>query len=70
MRHRKQMIPRKPKDILEMTLRNMVVGDEVVCTLKTYEAIKDRVNNYSLLHSDRRLAIMQWGGVKKLKRAA
>lgn len=69
MRHRKQFV-RKPKDILEMTLRNMVVGDDVVCTLKTYEAIKDRVNNYSLSHSDRRLAIMQWGGVKKLKRAA
>jgi hypothetical protein len=70
MRHRKQMIPRKPKDILGLALKNLSVGEEVFCTSKTYDAIKDRVHEFTQARQDRSWSILQWGSIKKIKRTA
>ena len=69
MRNRKQFV-RKPKDVLGITLRNLSVGEEVFCTSKTYDAIKDRVHEFTQARQDRRWSILQWGSIKKIKRTA
>ena len=60
----------KPKDILGLSLRNLWLGDELICTSRTYDAIRGRVNEFSRSHQDKRLATITCGSIMKIRRVA
>jgi hypothetical protein len=65
------MSPRKPKDILVMALRNLVIGDGgIYCTPKTYDAIKERVVAYSNSNRDRTIVINKFRDINHIRRIA
>ena len=68
MRHRKKMKPNKPRNILLTLLRNMWLGDEIICTNRTYENIKGRVDSFAKSRKDRRLDIIPCGAIRKIRR--
>lgn len=70
MIHRKKASPRKPKDYLVITLRNLLQGQEILCTSHTFENIKDRVNEFSQSRKDLEFKVFSWGGIKKIRRVA
>jgi hypothetical protein len=71
MRHRKPATPRKPKGMVEVALRNLVIGDGgLFCTSRTYANIRSRIDDFSRSHQDRRITITPFRGVKMIRRVA
>ena len=60
----------KPKDILILALRNLLVSQEITCTPQTYDKIKDRVDAFCQSRKDLRFAQITWGNIRKIKRIA
>lgn len=61
---------RKPKDLLVLALRDLLVGEDVICTSQTHEAIKDRVDAFYQSRKDLRFAQIKEGPTMKIKRVA
>ena len=61
---------RKPKDILALALKGLWPGDELICTERTYHAIRDRVDAWTKVQQDRRIATIHADPLKKLRRVA
>jgi hypothetical protein len=69
MIHRKVAKPLKPKDIVEIALKNLVIGDGgIFCTSRTYANVKERIREFSNSHRDRTIKIISYGGIRKIKR--
>ena len=59
------------KDILSLALRNMWPGEEIICTKRTYEAVKVRLEALSQSFGDRRIETMPDRGIiRKIRRVA
>jgi hypothetical protein len=68
--HRKRFT-RKPKDILSLALRNLWPGEEIICTKRTYDAVKVRLEALSQSFGDRRIEITPDRGIiRKIRRVA
>lgn len=66
---RRKRFTRKPKDILSLALRNLWPGEEIICTKKTYEAVKDRMKSFSW--PDRRIETIPYGvTIRAIRRVA
>ena len=65
---RRKPFRRKPKDILALALKNLWAGEELICTKTTYNAIADRVDKFSAIQTDRRLATISLGEIRKIRR--
>jgi hypothetical protein len=71
MRHRKQATPRKPKDVLEIALRNLVIGDGgLFCTAQTYANVRSRIEDFTPAHQDRKITTFPLRGLKHIRRIA
>ena len=68
MRPRKEHRQRKPKDILVLALKNLWVGEELICTASGYSRMKERVDAFSRSRQDLRLAVIPWGAIRKIRR--
>ena len=61
----------RPKDILVLALRNLWVGEELLCTAKSYEANKGRIDRFRQSRSsDMRIEIIPNGVIRKIRRVA
>jgi len=65
---RRKTFRRKPKDILDIALRNLFQGEELLCTPRTLENIKGRVESFNLLRQDRRMSVISSVGIRKIRR--
>jgi hypothetical protein len=65
---RRKRFVKKPKDILALALKNLWPGEELLCTKATYDAIAERVDAFRAIQTDRRLATIAWGEVRKIRR--
>jgi hypothetical protein len=68
MTYVKRSTIRKSKDILALALKNLWPGDELLCTSNTYSNIKDRIEEFSTSHKDRRIDAIPWGTIRKIRR--
>ena len=64
-RHRSN---RKPKDILVIALRNLWPGEEILCTSRTGENVRSRVDVFCQSRRDLRIEMISYGPVKKIRR--
>ena len=60
----------KQKDILGLALKTLWLGDEIICTSNTYANIKDRIDAFSQSRKDRRIDVIPWGAIRKIRRTA
>ena len=65
---RRKTFRRKPKDVLDITLRSLFQGEELICTPRTFENIKDRVESFNCSHQDRRMGVIPSVGIRKIRR--
>ena len=70
MTYVKRRFKRRPKDPLVIALRNLLQGEELLCTSKTYANIKDRVEAFRESRKDViRIETMPYGPVmRKIRR--
>lgn len=61
---------RKPRDILSLSLRNLRVGEEIICTKNTYNSIKDRIGQFYQSRNDMRMSVIPRGSIRKIRRVA
>jgi hypothetical protein len=61
---------RKPKDILFLTLKNLWPGEEIICTQSTYSSIESRVEAFRAIQHEKRVATIQDGQIRKIRRVA
>ena len=61
---------RKPKDLLVMSLRNLLVGQYLIVTPKTLVNIQDRIDEFRKSRQDLRFAVIPDSGTRKIKRIA
>jgi hypothetical protein len=62
---------RRPKNILVMALRNLVIGDGgISCTKRTYSNIMDRVEDFKRSRKDLRIESRPWGAMVNTRRVA
>ena len=59
---------RRQRDILNLALKNLWAGDELICTERTYGRIKDRVDAFRSSRQDKRIDIIPWGNLRKIRR--
>jgi hypothetical protein len=59
---------KRPKDILTMALKNLWPGEELLCTKRTHEAIRGRVEVFCQSRKDKRIATIQATDVVKIRR--
>jgi hypothetical protein len=67
MNHRKQA-QYKPKDILVLTLKGLLVGEGIFCAKRTYDKIKDRVEDFKRSSVKAKYGTRPWGAVVNIKR--
>jgi hypothetical protein len=60
----------KPKDILTLALRNLWLGDEILCTARTFGSIKVRVESFVRSRQGWRTDVIQSGNLRKIRRTA
>ena len=65
---RRKTFKRRPKDILDIALRNLFQGDELICTPRTLENIRERVEQFNQLRQDRRVSVISSVGIRKIRR--
>jgi hypothetical protein len=70
MIQRKKVRRRKPKDILVLTLQNLSVKEGFICTRRTYDNIKDRIDAFSASHKERQYQTRPWGVLMNTRRVA
>ena len=71
MIHRKVATPRKTKDIVEIALKNLVIGDGgIFCTSRTYANIREKIQEFSRSHQDRTINTVPYGAIRKIMRVA
>lgn len=68
MKHRKEHKRYKTRDILVLALKNLRVGEELICTASGYSRMKERVDAFSRSRQDLRLAVIPWGAIRKIRR--
>ena len=61
---------RRPKDILTLALKNLWPGDELLCTARTGDAIRSRVESFRASKTDWRLEVIPYGPIRKIRRTA
>jgi hypothetical protein len=67
---KRKRFTRKPKDILLLALRNLWIGEELICTRKSYEAMMDRIKQITESFTERRYGIIRHGAIWKIWRTA
>lgn len=67
---KRRIVMRKPKDILSLALRNLWPGEEIICTKRTYDAVKDRLKSITDSYADRRIETIKHGATWKIWRTA
>jgi len=67
---RRKRFTRKPKDILLLALRNLWIGEELICTRKSYESMMDRIKQITESFTERRYGIIRHGAIWKIWRTA
>ena len=70
MTYVKRRFTRKPKDTLAQAIKHLWPGEELICTVRTYEAIKDRVDTLAIAQHGRKLETIPYGAIKKIRRVA
>lgn len=55
-------------DILELTVKTLRQGEEIICSKRTFGAIKDRLNENIRSQRPRKFASRDWGGMQHIKR--
>ena len=61
---------RRPKDILNLALKNLWPGEELLCTVQAYRNIKDRLDVIAKTWPDRKIGVIPSGPIMKLRRVA
>ncbi len=69
MMHKKHSL-HKPKGILVLTLKNLLVGDGFFCTKRTYDNIRGRIETFKRSCAKDRFVTRPWGAVVNIKKAA
>jgi hypothetical protein len=59
---------KRPRDILVLALRNLHVGEELLCTSRTYTQIAPRIEAFKQTYPTCRFNVLQRDGVKHIKR--
>jgi hypothetical protein len=67
---RRKTFKRKPKDILDIALRNLFQGEELLCTARTFGNIKGRVESFNCSHQDKRMGVIPSMGIRIIRRVA
>ena len=65
---RRRRAIRRPKDILTLALKNLWPGDELLCTARTGDAIRSRVESFRASKQDWRVEIISYGPIRKIRR--
>ena len=65
---RRRRTIRRPKDILTLALKNLWPGDELLCTARTGDAIRSRVDAFRASKQDWRVEIISYGPIRKIRR--
>jgi hypothetical protein len=60
----------KPKDILALTLKNLLVDEGFFCTNRTYDKIRDRIDAFKRSCLKGKYVTRPWGAVVNIKRVA
>lgn len=61
---------RRPKDILSLALRNLLVGEHLTVTQKSYDSIRDRYEAFKQSRQDLKFQVVPNGVVKRIRRVA
>lgn len=61
---------RKPKDTLNLALKNLWPGEELICTPRTYAAIEQRLEAFRAVQQDKRIATIRDKDLRKIRRVA
>jgi len=69
MIHRKHA-EHKPKDVLILTLKSLLVGEGFFCTKRTFDNIRDRIDAFKRLCVKSKYVIRPWGAAVNVKRIA
>ena len=67
---RRKRFTRKPKDVLSLALRNLWPGEEIICTKRTDEAVKDRMKSITDSYTDKKIETIRHGATWKIWRTA
>ena len=67
---KRRIVMRKPKNILYLALRNLRVGEELICSCRSYDAMKDRIKEITESFTERRYGIIRHGATWKIWRTA
>jgi hypothetical protein len=59
---------KRQKDVLNLSLKNLRVGDEIIFTFRTYDAVKDRIEYFRSLYPEQRHRVWGYGNVQRIKR--
>ncbi len=60
----------KTKDILALTLKNLLVDEGFFCSKRTYDNIRDRIEAFKCSSLKFKLITRPWGAVVNIKRVA
>ena len=69
MMHKKHSL-HKSKDILILTLKNLLVGEGFFFSKRTYDKIRDRIDDFKRSRLNCKYMIRPWGAVVNIKRIA
>jgi hypothetical protein len=69
MMHRKHG-KHKTKEILVLTLKSLMVGEGFFCTKRTYDNIRDRVEDFKRTRTKEKYGSRPWGAVVNVRRVA
>jgi len=67
MMHRKH-VEHKAKDVLVLALKNLLIGEGFFCSKRTYDKIKDRVEDFKRSSVKAKYGTRPWGAVVNIKR--
>ena len=67
MIHRKHA-DHKSKDVLILALKGLLVGEGIFCAKRTYDKIRDRVEDFKRSSVKAKYGTRPWGAVVNIKR--
>jgi hypothetical protein len=70
MTHTRKRVTKRPKDVLGLALKNLWQGETLICTERTWNNIRERVEAFKESHKDRRIVVIPYGPIKKIRRTA
>lgn len=56
------------RDVLFLTLRELRQGDEIICTHRTYKAIRKRIDLFAKQYDERKIVARDMGWIKRIRR--